>query len=559
VDTNSLSQIQNSFAGYMDKYNAWVKKTGKSYVNFHDYLKYSGNLANATNLWSGILAAENPAEEQQVPEELQTYITRYQNWVNKTGKDYVQFEDYLFANAPDKMDLLNGINIDALLNADSEDGQQITENRYLNYTENGENKLLFQTKNGEVLVIDALTGEARAASEAEIANMFGVNENAYDNMDFNNNKMTISEYAFTGLGDGLADRNEIPSAHYVYEELDAINNQDRITEIINEYVKDRSELTDLRNIFGNEQGAAHNVKYSEDGLTMTITQNGKAVIVNYNKETGEIIFENLDDLTALLIRNNDKDADGNISSQEMNSFVTGESTDVDQTFLSYLTGKLTAQAGGNDDILTKEEISGLLDQNTDGTVTQEEIDALNSVIKGKVSVMKEMFDSIDSDKDGSISKENFITGLKNNQGLKADANANLVGYMFDGLLKDMAGEVGSITKDEFINYIDENGNGIFEQEEKDAFDAVLQTKVDVINNAQVWKGSGNKQGYIDWNKDGKFDNEASTGVNTHYNSYIAIHGHLDSFYSYFGASSNSYGTYQIDNFTDILKNYCALL
>jgi len=38
MDTNSLSQIQDSFAGYRDKYNAWVKKTGKSNVNFHDYL-----------------------------------------------------------------------------------------------------------------------------------------------------------------------------------------------------------------------------------------------------------------------------------------------------------------------------------------------------------------------------------------------------------------------------------------------------------------------------------------------------------------------------------------
>jgi Ca2+-binding EF-hand superfamily protein len=366
-------------------------------------------------------------------------------------------------------------------------------------------------------------------------------------MDFNNNGMTISEFAFTGLGDELADRNEIPSAHYVYEEIDAINNQDRIKNIINEYVKDRGELKDLRDIFGNEQGAAHNVNYSEDGLTMTITQNGKTVIVNYDKETGAITFENLDDLTALLIRNNDTDADGNISRQELASIITGESTDVDQTFLSYLTGKLTAQAGGNDALLSKEELSGLLDQNTDGIVTQEEIDAFNSAIKGRVSVMKEMFDSIDSDQDGSISKDNFITGLKNNQGLKADANANLVSYMFDDLIRPMAGDDGNISKEEFMAALDRNGNGVFEQEEIDGFDAVLQTKVDVINNAQEWQGCGNTQGYIDWNKDGRFDNEID-----HYGSYIARHGHMDTFFNRF---DYNWGGYQINNLNDILEDY----
>jgi hypothetical protein len=290
-----VSQIEESFAGELEHYQAWLKKTGKTDVNFHDYLKYSGRLDKATDVWSEIVEEDVPSQFINVPDKLKPMLKEYQDWVEKTGKTTTSFENYVRVNDSSLLPLLKGLDVNEILGNITEDSKAISQNRYLNYNEKSENQFWFQTQDGEVLVLDALTGKASSVEEPDIAEVFGIDKSAYDSMDFGQNELTISEYAFTGMADG-ADRHEIESLHYVYEELDPINNEYRVNQIIEEYSKDRNGIADLRDIFGNEYGSDNNVIYSQDGLSMSVVQNNNAVAINYNNEEKEATFINLNEL-----------------------------------------------------------------------------------------------------------------------------------------------------------------------------------------------------------------------------------------------------------------------
>lgn len=147
------------------------------------------------------------------------------------------------------------------------------------YYDREKNEFLFQAANGQVL--DVNNGAASdILAESDVANRFGVDSNAYDVVDFGYNGIKFKEYAFTGVEDGKPDNLSIKLGDRVswdYEELDLGTEQGQLEAIkaIGEYAYDHYGLTDLRNVFGYEQGDDQNVTYGDGGLFMNIFQHGR--------------------------------------------------------------------------------------------------------------------------------------------------------------------------------------------------------------------------------------------------------------------------------------------
>jgi len=249
------------------------------------------------------------------------------------------------------------------------------------------------------------------------------------------------------------------------------------------------------------------------------------------------------------IKNSDADLDGTISKAEFKDFITesAELQNENQEIVEYHSNGLYNEISEEDNKLSVQEFINKVDLNDNSLIEQPEFDEFNDNIKNNINLMTQVFNNIDVDSDGKITKENFVEALKNNNGLKNDANSNLVDYIFDEIFNQISGGDNKISGIELVKHIDTSKNGSLDQEEIDKFNEGLNSDSTVVNNAKVWYGQGNGNGYIDWNRDGKFNNEKAPGQNTHYASYIAVHGDMDRFFNYFGYNWNGYHINNLDN------------
>ncbi|MDD3150468.1 MAG: hypothetical protein PHV68_06500 [Candidatus Gastranaerophilales bacterium] len=197
----------------------------------------------------------------------------------------------------------------------------------------------FQSKDGNIVSVSAEDASVDLYdSEDEIKALYtelngGVSIDDFDNINWGSNSLSFNEFTFE---DGAENSK---AGLYNNEKLDLTNanGRSRILDVINDYAKDHDGIEDLRDIFGyNEEGKNDNVLYNADNdgkASMTVIQDGRMFTIDYDKETGEVIFgevngEQLAELTGVSITNIEFYIDDN---DKINSNLTSESDNITNT------------------------------------------------------------------------------------------------------------------------------------------------------------------------------------------------------------------------------------
>lgn len=245
-----------------------------------------------------------------------------------------------------------------------------------------------------------------------------------------------------------------------------------------------------------------------------------------------------------------------ISNKELTSYLTDNlemAEEVDETVLASTVAKLRDMINENcdddDEEITVEELTEFIDLDADGVITDDEIEEFNYNLEELLASTnnEEIFNDINTGDDETINKDELIAYVKANCELKADASASLLDMKIEEFIAAVAGDEAEISKDQLIAYIG-GEDGIISSDDLDLFVEELQTNADFINSITKWEGKND--GYIDWNRDGQANNETGTG-DTHYNSYVTVHGDLDAFMQHYGYSHVD----GINSLFKIMENY----
>mgnify|MGYP001382295291 CR=1 FL=1 len=216
-------------------------------------------------------------------------LNTYRDWQKRNNKQNVDFMTFLKSSGAYDLKYLGQLWENALEGGGDGDGIQGNTISFDKYFSQG-NEVYFQSQNGSVIKMNFNDGTVQQLSQKELAAQFGIDAEVYDYIDFGKNTLDIYEFSFTGLGDGKADKYTSPENKWTYQELDVANGWEMIQNYANKFKEDYGEkaLSNLKNLFGSEQGAAHNVIYSKSGESAIVLQNGRAFEIKYDKTTGQL-------------------------------------------------------------------------------------------------------------------------------------------------------------------------------------------------------------------------------------------------------------------------------
>ncbi len=189
--------------------------------------------------------------------------------------------------------------------------------RYYSDKEN----LIFQTMDGEIIQMNIQSGKVIKRDENWFINyagekgLFGQDKNGtnvtvapgvYDYIDFDGNDFTVHDYRFTGWQNGKSDF--IKTGKYIGNEeliLTTMEGRMQMNDILDEYRVDHGIIKDFKNIFGDQQGQAHDVLYYNNDAKATIVavQDGRALRYQSDKATGDVTYRELD--AQFLLENNE--------------------------------------------------------------------------------------------------------------------------------------------------------------------------------------------------------------------------------------------------------------
>lgn len=235
------------------------------------------------------------------------------------------------------------------------------------------------------------------------------------------------------------------------------------------------------------------------------------------------------------------DADENINKEELTAYLqenAGLTEDVDESLIQDLVDKISSDST-QDNKINKDEFIKYVDADENGKLEDSEIEAFNQSLEEEAETINSssQFVKIDGNENGSISKDELITHLKDNFGLTG--NEKLTDYVLDDLMDRISADGnGEISKDELMAYLDTDTSGKLEQSEINTFNEELQANADIVNGAKV----NNDSSYI------AYHGSSLTQFTSHFGSYHNITTALNNAISQDNSSKDT------DNRDDFVSN-----
>ncbi|MDD3594624.1 MAG: hypothetical protein PHX18_08360 [Candidatus Gastranaerophilales bacterium] len=249
------------------------------------------------------------------------YFQQYQNNNFNSNLNFIAYTQSR-SNGMNSTDLFQMMEnfLEGGINGDGEKANLLSSDRY--YSQG--NQVFMECEDGTVIYFNAETGQVLAGNEATQAllNLKNVQAGSYDDINFNTDNVTFTNYTFAGLKDG---ENKTTSNNVVTQELDLRNGKTKsINAAWGSYLHDHGNNVSLKDFFGEEtykndgSFSGSHVQYLDDNTAIIYQEYGARsdefsdqrpinnAVYKVVNENGKLVIQPLDDDTITsLIRSGD--------------------------------------------------------------------------------------------------------------------------------------------------------------------------------------------------------------------------------------------------------------